>query len=277
MENSFVNVYSANEGISIDKVKLPNAFYSPIRIDILKFVHLNMAKNKRQPYAVNQAAGMNTSAKSWGTGRAVSRVPRVPGGGTSKSGQGAITNMCRGGRIFSPTTVWRKWHHKINKNQRKQAVMTAIACTGLTSIIIARGHKIDLIPEIPLVVESSIESLTRTKDGKKILQIIGAYKDVIKIKKKKTTRPGKGKYRNKRIKKNKGPLMIYEKNLRCFQNIEGIETCSIRALNLLKLAPGGHVGRFCVWTYQAFTKLDFFYMFFKSSYVFKRQYYLKTI
>ena len=27
-------------------------------------------------------------------------------------------------------------------------------------------------------------------------------------------------------------------------------------MNLLKLAPGGHVGRFCIWTASAFGKLD---------------------
>ena len=31
------------------------------------------------------------------------------------------------------------------------------------------------------------------------------------------------------------------------------------ALNLLKLAPGGHVGRFCIWTEAAFRKLDGLY------------------
>merc|ERR1712216_704443 len=30
----------------------------------------------------------------------------------------------------------------------------------------------------------------------------------------------------------------------------------IKALNLLQLAPGGHLGRFCVWTQGAFEKLD---------------------
>lgn len=30
-------------------------------------------------------------------------------------------------------------------------------------------------------------------------------------------------------------------------------------LNLLKLAPGGHVGRFCIWTKSAFEKLDSIY------------------
>ena len=34
-----------------------------------------------------------------GTGRAVARIPRVRGGGTHRSGQGAFGNMCRGGRL----------------------------------------------------------------------------------------------------------------------------------------------------------------------------------
>lgn len=49
--------------------------------------------------------GHQTSAESWGTGRAVARIPRVRGGGTHRSGQGAFGNMCRGGRMFAPTKV----------------------------------------------------------------------------------------------------------------------------------------------------------------------------
>jgi ribosomal protein L4 len=36
---------------------------------------------------------MQSSAESWGTGRAVSRIPRVPGGGTHRAGQGAFGNV----------------------------------------------------------------------------------------------------------------------------------------------------------------------------------------
>merc|ERR1712099_102641 len=46
---------------------------------------------------------------------------------------------------------------------------------------------------------------------------------------------------------------------KAFRNIPGIETCSVDHLNLLKLAPGGHVGRFCIWTKSAFKKLDAIY------------------
>jgi large subunit ribosomal protein L4e len=46
---------------------------------------------------------------------------------------------------------------------------------------------------------------------------------------------------------------------RAFRNIPGVDTISVDKLNLLKLAPGGHVGRFCIWTESAFKKLDSIY------------------
>jgi len=256
MNNWKVNVYSSEDKFFVDSVNLPEIFLSPIRIDILKFVFLNMAKNKRQSYSVNQSSGMNTSAISWGTGRAVARIPRVKGSGTNRSGQGAVGNFCRGGRMFSPTTIWRKWHHKIIKNQRRQAIITSIACSGLVSIVMARGHKISETPEIPLVIESCVESVICTKFGQTTLRNIGAFSDIKDKKKKKTLKAGKGKLRNRRRKKYLGPLIIFEKNARAFRNISGIETCCIDFLNLQKLAPGGHVGRFCIWTYRSFLKLD---------------------
>ena len=112
------------------------------RPDVIRIVHTNMNKNKRQAYAVFQKAGHQTAAESWGTGRAVSRIPRVPGGGTHRAGQGAFGNMCRGGRMFAPTKVWRKWHRKINITQKRHAVASALAASALPSLVMARGHRI---------------------------------------------------------------------------------------------------------------------------------------
>lgn len=47
---------------------IPAVFGAPIRPDIVQQVHTGMAKNKRQPYAVSEKAGHQTSAESWGTG-----------------------------------------------------------------------------------------------------------------------------------------------------------------------------------------------------------------
>jgi hypothetical protein len=46
----------------------PQVFNAPIRPDIVQTVHTGVAKNRRQPYAVSEKAGHQTSAESWGTG-----------------------------------------------------------------------------------------------------------------------------------------------------------------------------------------------------------------
>lgn len=241
---------------------MPFVFTSPIRNDVVQFVHTNMRKNSRQPYAVSRMAGMQTSAESWGTGRAVSRIPRVPGGGTHRSGQGAFGNMCRGGRMFAPTRIWRKWHRKIPRKQKRYAVVSALAASSLPALVMARGHEIDDVPEVPLVIDSGVESFKKTANAVKLLKSLGAYDDVERVMETKVIRAGKGKLRNRRYKQRRGPLVVYDKDdgiVKAFRNLPGLDLCSVRALNLLQLAPGGHVGRFIIWTEEAVKKLDGIY------------------
>ena len=140
---------SGKDAQSSEQATLPAVFTAPIRPDIIRAVHTGIAKNKRQPYAVKFEAGMQSSAESWGTGRAVSRIPRVPGGGTHRAGQGAFGNMCRGGRMFAPTKTWRRWHRKVNINQKRYAVASALAASALPSLVLARGHRIEKVGLIP--------------------------------------------------------------------------------------------------------------------------------
>ena len=78
-------------------------------------------------------------------------------------------------------------------------------------------------------------------------------------------RAGKGKLRGRRYRQRRGPLIVYNpetdgKELSyAFRNIPGVETSSVFALNLLQLAPGGHLGRFIIWTSGAFAALDTIY------------------
>lgn len=218
-----------------------------------------MNKNRRQAYSVAENAGHQTSAESWGTGRAVARIPRVSGGGTQRSGQAAFGNMCRGGRMFAPTKTWRKWHVKINQGQRRYAVASALAASALPSLVLARGHRIEEIQEVPLVVSNSAESVTKTKVAVELLKSIKAYSDVVKVSNSRKIRAGKGKMRNRRHRQRRGPLIVYNKDeglVKAFRNIPGVETCPVTALNLLQLAPGGHVGRFIIWTEGAIAALD---------------------
>lgn len=205
---------------------------------------------------------MQSSAESWGTGRAVSRIPRVPGGGTHRSGQGAFGNMCRGGRMFAPTRVWRKWHRKLPQKQKRYAVVSALAASALPALVMARGHEIDDVPEVPLVIDSKLEAFKKTAKAVKLLKALGAYDDVDRVVETKTMRAGKGKLRNRRFKQRVGPLVVYDKDdgiMKAFRNLPGVECCSVDRLNLLQLAPGGHVGRFIIWTEGAISKLDTIY------------------
>merc|ERR1719223_1651639 len=253
-----VSVASLGEAPA-SQVVMPSVFLAPIRPDIVHFVHTNMAKNKRQAYAVKFDAGTQHSAASWGTGRAVSRIPRVSGGGTSRAGQAAFGNMCRSGHMFNPTRVWRKWHRKINTNQKRYAVASALAASALPSLVMARGHQISEVPEVPLVLDTATEGLQRTKQAIATLKSVGAYADVEKVKASKTLRPGKGKMRNRRHVQRLGPLVVYAEDngiVQAMRNLPGVELAHVERLNLLQLAPGGHMGRFIVWTKPAFEKLS---------------------
>merc|ERR1719198_2613122 len=160
-----VTVYAAEAEGEAKQLPMPDVFLAPIRPDVVHYVHSNMAKNKRQTYCVNKYAGKMPSAASWGTGRAVSRIPRVQGGGTHRSGQGAFGNMCRGGRMFAPTKTWRKWHVKVNSTQKRYAVASGIAASGVPALVMARGHRIEELSEVPLVISNQVEKLTKTKDA----------------------------------------------------------------------------------------------------------------
>ncbi|KAL0085158.1 ribosomal protein L4 domain-containing protein [Phycomyces blakesleeanus] len=272
-----INVYAESGNSTDGTLPLPAVFKAPIRPDIVNFVHTNMAKNKRQPYAVSEKAGHQTSAESWGTGRAVARIPRVNGSGTHRAGQAAFGNMCRGGRMFAPTKTWRKWHIKTNLNQKRFATASALAASALPSLVMARGHRVEKIEEVPLVLSDKVETLTKTKDAVALLKAVNAYADVVKVSNSRKLRAGVGKLRNRRHRQRRGPLVIYNEDngiVKAFRNLPGVEVVNVRRLNLLQLAPGGHLGRFVIWTKSAFGLLDALYGTYETPATLKKDYVL---
>ncbi|XP_068919589.1 large ribosomal subunit protein uL4-like [Petaurus breviceps papuanus] len=258
-----ISVYSEKGEVSGKNVTLLAVFKAPIRPDIVNFVHTNLRKNNRQPYAVSELAGHQTSAESWGTGRAVARIPRVGGGGTHRSGQGAFGNMCRGGRMFAPTKTWRRCHHRVNTTQKRYAICSALAASALPALVMSKGHQIEEVPELPLVVEDKVEGYKKAKEAVLLLKKLKACNDIKKVYASQRMRAGKGKMRNRRGIQRQGPCIIYNEDngiIKAFRNIPGITLLNVSKLNLLRLAPGGHVGRFCIWTeISAFRKLDDLY------------------
>jgi large subunit ribosomal protein L4e len=170
--------------------------------------------------------------------------------------------------MFAPTKVWRKWHQKINLGQKRFATASAIAASASASLLLARGHRVMTVTEVPLVINSTAfaeGALKKTSAAVSLLKAVGAGPEIEKVKNSRKLRAGKGKLRNRRNVQRRGPLVIYEPEkdgntlIKAFRNIPGVETCPVYSLNLLQLAPGGHLGRFVIWTSSAFAALDTIY------------------
>jgi large subunit ribosomal protein L4e len=162
--------------------------------------------------------------------------------------------------MFAPTRTWRRWHRKVNINQKRYAVASAIAASAVPALVMARGHQISAVPEIPLVVATdAIETLTKTKNALALLANFKADADVERTRKVSKS-SGKARLRNRSKKIKAGPLIIVGNKgttaQRAFRNLAGVQVIGVSALNLLLLAPGGHLGRFIVWTQAAFDQLN---------------------
>lgn len=252
-----VNVYDL-DGVSVIKtLDRPDVFDMEIRDDLVFKVHSLVNQNARQPYAVNKDAGMQHSAESWGSGRAMARVPRVKGSGTRRAGQGAFANFCRKGRMAHPTKTHRRWHRKTPLCLRRTVTAMCVAATANPALVEARGHRISNIPMLPLVISDSISTISKTKQAFSLLTTLGLDEDLEKVENSKSLRKGKGKYRNRRFVSRKGLLIIHDNaELLAFKNLVGVDQMNVNSLNLLDLAPGGKLGRLVLWTESAFKKIE---------------------
>uniref|UniRef100_A0A8D2E000 Large ribosomal subunit protein uL4 C-terminal domain-containing protein n=1 Tax=Sciurus vulgaris TaxID=55149 RepID=A0A8D2E000_SCIVU len=221
-----ISVYSETGESSGKNVTLPAVFKAPVQPDIVNFVHTNLRRKTDSPML------------------AVAQIPRVRSGGTHHSGQGAFGNMCRGGRTF------------------RHAICSALAASALPALVTSKGHRIEEVPELPLVVEDKAEGYKKTKEAVLLLKKLKAWNDIKKFYASQRMRAGKGKMRNRRRIQRRGPCILYNEDngtIKAFRNIPEITVLNVKKLNILKLAPGGYVGRFCIWTESAFRKLDELY------------------
>ncbi|MCS4542272.1 MAG: 50S ribosomal protein L4 [Euryarchaeota archaeon] len=242
------HVYSL-EGQPVKEVELPEVFKEEIRPDVIKRAVIAAQTHRIQPKATDVMGGKRTSAYSRGPGYGMARIPRIRTGGRA-----AFAPMAVGGREAHPPRVERKIREKINKKERRLAIRSAIAATALKELVQKRGHKIEKISELPLIVEDAFQTLKKANEVKKVFQKLGVIEDVERAKAKKTIRAGKGKMRGRKYRKAKGPLVVIEKDegvLRAARNLPGVDVCLVNNLNAELLAPGTHLGRLAIWTESA--------------------------
>ncbi|MEM2875353.1 MAG: 50S ribosomal protein L4 [Candidatus Bathyarchaeia archaeon] len=242
------------KGEVVGEIQLPEVFKTPIYPLVIKRAFLSQMSRKFQPQGRDPMAGRRTTAESIGVGHGVARVSRVKGGMRA-----AFVPSAVGGRATHPPTTSKKTVKRIPKKERKIALLSAIAATSSKEVIESRGHVIDKVLEVPLIVTNDVENLKKTREVKEAFMNLGLWPDVLRVKNSRKIRAGKGKMRNRTIKEGVGPLIIVEKNSgisEAARNLPGVDVIKVKDLNVGILAPGAHPGRLTLWSLPAIEKLN---------------------
>lgn len=244
-----VKVFNLN-GEAVGKIRLPTVFKTPIRRDVIKRAVLAIQTSRFQPQGRDPLAGKRTSAESRGVGLGIARIPRIKG----PRGTGAFAPGTVGGRLAHPPTAEKKIVKRIPKKEKRLALFSAIAATASKEVVTSRGHAVEGIPQIPLIVTDELESLKKTKDVEEALIKLGVLADLYRVRESVKVRAGKGKLRGRRLKRAVGPLIVVAEDKgigEAAENLPGVEVVQTKELNAELLAPGSHPGRLTVWTVSA--------------------------
>ena len=253
-----VNVYSL-DGEKKGLIDKPKIFEIKPRIDLIKTVSVNSQSRNKQIQGRDKRAGLKNTAESWGTGHGMARTPRLKGSGYNTARQAGRVPYAKGGRRTHPIKTETNFKKKLNKRINRQSIGSAIAASTDKSWIQKGGFLLDDIPEIPLVVDDKIQTIKKTARIYSILCNLGLEADLIKIKKGKKIRAGKGKSRGRKYKKKKGVLIVIKDDfgiIKASRNIPGTDVIKVENLSIKTLAPGGTSGRLILWTQSAFNELN---------------------
>jgi len=90
--------------------------------------------------------------------------------------------------MFAPLKIWRKWHGRANITQRRHAVASALAASACAPLVMARGHRVEGVPELPLVVDTL--TAENTKGLLATLNAFGCGDDLAKVRRSRKIRSG---------------------------------------------------------------------------------------
>jgi large subunit ribosomal protein L4e len=242
------------KGKATGKIRLSQIFTTPLRPDVIKRAVIAIQSHRFQPQGRDPMAGKHNTAESQGTGLGISRVSRLKGRQTAAFIPGAV-----GGRSAHPPLVEKKIRKKIPQKEMRLALQSAIAATASKEIVASRGHAVDEVSDLPLIVTDEIQELNKTKDVKDVFLQLGIWPDIYRVRESRKVRAGKGKGRGRRMKQAIGPLLVINENkgiAEAARNIPGVDIVTVDSLNVELLSPGAHPGRLTMWTNSAVEKLD---------------------
>lgn len=252
-----IKVYSL-EGEATDEIELPKIFMEEFRPDLIKRAVISSQTARIQPWGTDPMAGKRTTAESFGAGRGAAMVPRVKGSRHPAGSKGAFVPQAVGGRRAHPPRVARIIHEKINKKEKRLAIRSAIAATANQELVELRGHRVENLSQIPIVIDDEISKVKRTSETREIFKKLGVMDDVVRAKSGRKIRAGRGKTRGRKYKSPKGPLLVVgeDKGISLgARNHPGVDVVVVDNLNAELLAPGTHPGRLTIYTKSAIEKL----------------------
>ena len=252
-----VNVYDL-DGKKKNLVDMPRIFNIKPRKDLIrKASEISFSKNK-QVQGRNKRAGLRNTAKGWGTGHGLSRAPRIKGSGFPTARNVGRVPFAKGGRRAHPIKTEKIVKKKINRKVNKLSLISAISASGDLDWVKNRGHLINKVPEIPLVIDDKIQTVKKTKLMYSILSELGLEDELVKVKEGKKIRAGKGKRRGRKYKNKKSILVVIKDDfgiVKASRNIPGVDVIKFENLSIANLAPGGLSGRLILWAQSAFNDL----------------------
>jgi large subunit ribosomal protein L4e len=246
------------EGKAMGKIELPPVFSTPLRPDVIKRAVLAIQSKRFQAQGRDPMAGKRTSAESRGTGMGTARIPRRKGA----EGRAAFAPGTVSGRQGHPPLSEKIIVKKIPKKEKQLALRSAIAATASREVVASRGHSVDDVAGIPLIVASDFEGLTKTREVEETLVHLGVLSELFRVKESRRIRAGRGKSRGRKMKRATGPLIVVSENkgiMEAAENLPGVNVVKVTDLNAEMLAPGTHPGRFTIWTSDAIKRLNELY------------------
>lgn len=246
------------EGSTRGTVTIPTVFETPLRKDVIKRAVLAQQSARYQRHGVDPMAGKRTSAESWGTGQGRARVPRRKGQGYRSASHGAFAPFTVSGRRTHPPESTKNPIERINKKERRLAIQSAIAATANPEIVSSRGHRFE-IEQFPIVIVDKFQELQSTEEVQDVLQKLGIWNDVVRVKNGRKVRGGNARRRGRKYRKPVGPLIVITEDggiRKAARNIPGVNVIYVSKLNAEILAPGTQPGRLTIWTKSAMEALS---------------------
>jgi large subunit ribosomal protein L4e len=168
-----------------------------------------------------------------------------------------------GGRTTHPPSSNKRIYQKVNKKERQLAIRSAIAATADKKTVSSRGHRIDEIATLPLIVEDKLQEVSQANEAKVIFEKLGLLPDLRRVENSRKIRAGKGKRRGRKRRHAVGPLFVVDvdKGIRKgMRNFLGVDIIEVEKINAELLAPGTVPGRLTIWTRSSIKKLKNLYV-----------------